>query len=107
MNKAVILTILIWLALLAVLALLAGCAGTPTIGSVAGGECKLPGLHTPTYAVRGWQKYDQEWIDDATEALVRGCNQPRPKARPASLDAPKVITPSSVITPKKKHWWQR
>lgn len=87
--------------------LLAGCA-TPTIGSVTGGECKLPGLHTPIYAVKGKTTYDQEWIDDATEALVRGCKQVRPKARPVSLDAPKGTPSATVIMPpKKKHWWQR
>lgn len=90
-----------------ILALLNGCA-SPTTGSVAGGECKLPGLHTPVYAVRGKTSYDQEWVDDATESLVRGCKQPRPKARPASLDASsKSTAPAPVAPVKKKHWWQR
>jgi len=92
--------------------ILGGCAN-PTIGSVAGGECKL--THTPAYAVRGKTEYDQEWVDDTTEALVRGCKQPRPKARPVSLDAPKVVTrpaaeQAPIATPaplvkKKHHWW--
>lgn len=85
----------------AFLVVLGGCA--PTIGSVAGGECKL--THTPTYAVAGKTSYDQEWIDDTTEALVRGCKQPRPKTRPASLSVP-VKSPAAVTKPKK-HWWQR
>lgn len=87
-------------------ALLGGCAN-PTIGSVAGGECKL--VHSPVYAVKGKASYDQEWIDDQIEAMVRGCRQARPKARPASIDAPPA-KPSAMNVPvpvKKKHWWQR
>lgn len=84
--------------------LLTGCASTPPRGSVVGGECKL--FHTPTYAVKGKTEYDQEYVDDVTEALVRGCKQPRPKARPASLDAPKAAIPAAA-PPKKKHWWEK
>lgn len=90
--------------------LLAGCASAPP-ASVSGGECKV--THTPAYAVKGKTAYDQEWIDDTTEALVRGCKQPRPKARPASIDKPphvmiKMTSPTEgiAIPPKKKHWWQ-
>lgn len=58
--------------------------------SVAGGECHL--VTAPTYAVLGRTGYDQNWIDDTTERVVAGCHQPRPQARPASLDAaPKAI----------------
>lgn len=91
--------------------LLTGCA-SPPIGSVAGGECKL--VSAPSYAVKGKTSYDQEWVDDTTEALVRGCKQPRPKARPASIDNPprvKIImsspTTGVALRPKVKHWWQR
>ncbi len=70
---------ILWFALL-----LGACASQP-IGSVAGGECKL--TSAPPYAVRGKTTYDQGWIDDTTEALVRGCKQPRPKKRPAELDS--------------------
>lgn len=82
--------------------LLTACASAP-VGSVAGGDCKI--AHTPNYAVRGKTDYDQEWIDDTTESLVRGCKQPRPKARPASLDAPKGAP--APAKPKPKHWWSR
>jgi hypothetical protein len=88
-----------------------GCATKPTVGSVAGGDCKL--VHTPQYAIKGATDYDQEWSDDVTEALVRGCKQSRPKARPAALDAPPpVVTPAvppaaPAGPPKKLHWWQK
>src|SRR5512139_1207500 len=72
------------------LLLLAGCGPGTKLGSIAGGECALPGVHTPPFKVLGKRPYDQNWVDDTTEGLVRGCNQPRPLARPASLDAPKV-----------------
>lgn len=97
--------------LIITLDMLAGCAAPPE-GSVAGGECKI--VHTPSYAVRGKTNYDQEWIDDTSEALVRGCKQARPKARPVSIDNPprlqiKMTSPTTGVTvkPKKKHWWQR
>ena len=38
--------------LCAALLFLAGCA-TATVGSIAGGECRLPGVHTPQYKVLG------------------------------------------------------
>ena len=84
----------------------ASCATQP-IGSVAGGECRV--THTPTYAVRGKTTYDQGWIDDTTEALVRGCKQKRPSARPASLDAAvkAVPLPTAKPVPVKLHWWQK
>lgn len=82
---------------------LGGCQ-TTTIGSVVGGECRL--VRTPTYAVKGRTTYDQGWVDDTTEALVRGCKQARPKARPASLDA-QVPKAAKKVAPAKVHWWQR
>lgn len=104
-------TFVVTMLLLSLLIVLGGCAN-PTIGSVAAGECKL--FHTPTYAVKGKTSYDQEWADDVTEALVRGCKQARPKARPASIDNPprvqiKMTSPTTGVTvkPKKKHWWQQ
>ncbi len=90
--------------------LLGGCVTTP-IGSVIGGECKLPGLHTPTYEVKGRTTYDQGWITDVTVALVAGCKQPRPKARPAELDKAAPKTPGTIKVappaPAKIHWWQK
>lgn len=93
-------------ALIIALALPLGGCPSATRGSVAGGDCKIG--HTPKYAVKGATSYDQEWIDDEIESLVRGCRQPRPLARPASLDAPPKPTPGPAKpTPTKKHWWQR
>lgn len=81
---------------------LAGCATAP-VGSVSGGECRI--VRTPEYAVKGRTGYDQIWINRTTEALVDGCRQPRPKARPASLDAKPKPKPKPAPQPKKK-WWQ-
>lgn len=79
---------------------LAGCATAP-IGSVGGGECKI--VHTPQYRVLGKTSYDQAWVDHTTEAIVVGCKQSRPKARPASLDAPQKSPPSPpASSPAKK-----
>lgn len=78
-----------YIAILAMLASLCGCG--PPIGSVMGGECKL--VHTPSFAVKSTTEMGQEWVDDTTEALVRGCKQPRPKAPTAATAA--------------KHWWQK
>lgn len=101
-NMQVKLTLLIPL-----LALPLGGCPSATIGSVVGGECRL--VRTPVYAVKGKTAYDDEWIQDTEEALVRGCKQARPKARPASLDAPQAKpSAANTTTPvKKKHWWQR
>lgn len=84
--------------------LLAGCAKGEL--SVSGGECKLPSVHTPPIAVAGRTQYDQNWIDDTTEGLVRGCGQPRPSARLPEMDKlppPKAVAPA----PPKKKFWQR
>lgn len=69
---------------------------------MVGGECRI--ARTPDYAVLGRTSYDQRWIDVTTEGLVAGCDQPRPKARPASLDArPKAQPkPAPAAAPKKK-----
>lgn len=82
---------------------LAGCASTGTIGSIAGGECKL--TRTSQYAVLGKTKYDQAWVNRTTEALVRGCRQPRPGERPPELDAQQIGMAKQVaqnMTPKQK-----
>lgn len=90
--------------------LLASCAGTAP-GSIAGGTCQI--VHTPEYSVRGRTAYDQRWVAVTTEALVDGCGQPRPKARPASFDAPKpravkqVAPKAKPEPPPKRRWWQR
>lgn len=78
--------------------LLGGCFQTATVGSV-GGECRL--VSTPQYAVLGKTSYDQRWINRTTESLVAGCRQPRPGARPPSLD-PQVKAQVASLTPKEK-----
>lgn len=97
--------------------LLAGCGPGTKLGTIAGGECQL--VHTPRYEVLGKTPYDRLWIENTEEALVRGCGQPRPLARPAALDRPiKRIAAKPIIQeppeiatpkpkPKKKRWWQR
>lgn len=76
---------------------LAGCEMTKeTIASV----CAY--LASPEYAVRGHGGYDQRWINRTTESIVVGCRQPRPKARPASLDAPRSVVPTPTPRPKKR-----
>lgn len=72
---------------------LAGCA-SGSVGSIQGGECKI--VKVPPYVVLGKTGYDQRWINVTTESIVVGCRQPRPQARPASLDAP----PPPVATAK-------
>lgn len=86
--------------LLALLPLLGGCVTTGSIGSILGGECQL--MHTPDFAVRGKTTYDQVWINKTTEAMVKGCKQPRPKARPASLDAKPTPAQVAAVVPKAK-----
>lgn len=63
-------------------------------------------MHTPEYVVKGALPYDQEWIDSATERLVGGCNQPRPKPRPAEWT---TVGGKSVPVPPppKKPLWRR
>lgn len=101
---------------LAVSLLLAGCSHKGPIGSIVGGECEL--AHTPEYAVLGKRPYDQRWVNKTTEGLVVGCKQPRPKPRPASLDAAprkaSVSQPTAADQPiavpakaRKPRWWQR
>ena|GEM_PF-6821512 len=82
------------------LMMLAGCGPGTKLSSIAGGECRI--VHTPRYAVLGKTIYDRNWIEDTEEALVRGCNQPRPKARPASLDRQKVAVKHKFRPAKKK-----
>lgn len=87
------------LAMLPVLAV--GMCQHADVGSILGGECKL--VHSPQYAVLGRTSYDQIWINQTTEAVVTGCNQDRPKVRPASLDAPKkaaVTAAAPKVKPK-------
>lgn len=81
--------------------LLSACAGRNVkVASVKEGACKI--AHTPQYAVKGLTPYDQDWIDDTTEGLVGGCAQPRPKARPASLDAKYTVGGKTVPVPVPK-----
>jgi hypothetical protein len=67
---------------------------------VTGGECHL--VSSPTYVVLGKTRYDQGWIDRTSEAIIVGCKQPRPKARPASLDAPAKTPTPAPVQPKKR-----
>lgn len=83
---------------IAVAFLLGGCASSSSIGSVAGGECRI--VSAPKYVVRGRADYDNIWINKTTEAIVRACRQPRPLARPASLDAPRKVVVKAA--PKKR-----
>lgn len=91
--------------LIASILLLSGCAGTRSVGSVGGGECQI--VRTPEYAVKGRTAYDARWINTTTEALVDGCGQPRPKARPPAFDAPKAKPKAVKKAPPKqeKKWW--
>lgn len=77
---------------------LGGCAHGPTVGSVAGGECRV--FERPPYAVRGKTQYDQDVADNFVESGVSGCNWKRPAARPASIEGRVVSAP--VTSPKKK-----
>jgi hypothetical protein len=90
-----------FLAMLPVLAV--GMCQHDSIGSILGGECKLS--HTPEFAVLGKTGYDQIWINRTTESLVTGCNQPRPKARPASLDKPMAVkAPPAKSKSRIRRW---
>lgn len=92
--------------------LLTGCASQGA-GSLTGTVTGSRNLHTPEYQVRGRTAYDQRWINQTTEALVVGFGQPRPKARPASFDAPRQAgAPKAKVTPAnanstKRKWFQR
>lgn len=77
--------------------LLAGC-GPLKPASVLEGECRI--VHTSETVILGKTARDQEWIDDTTERLVGGCGQPRPKARRADWDAPKVA--KAAPSPQKR-----
>jgi hypothetical protein len=90
--------------------LIAGCAPKPPIGSVEGGECKL--TSTPQYAVLGKTDFDQRWINRTTEALVVGCNQPRPRSRVRpgwdtyTVGGKTVPVPPVAPAPAKKARWK-
>jgi hypothetical protein len=84
--------------------LLSSCAPGTKLGSIAGGQCQLPGVHTPQYQILGKTRYDQNWADDVTEGLVGGCGQPRPLSRPPGLDhkMPVKAPVKAPVKPKKK-----
>lgn len=85
---------------IASLLVLAACATPQTPGTVKG-TCDI--VRTPEYAVKGRTGYDAAWINRTTEALVDGCGQPRPKARPPEFDAPKAKPAAKPkAKPKKK-----
>lgn len=85
-------------------AMLAAC-GTPQVGSV-GGESRV--ITAPEYSLKGATPYDQEWIDETTEAGIAGLGWKRPKPRPASFDAKPVV---KAAAPKpatfKERWWRK
>lgn len=74
---------------------LAGCQTQTPIGSVVGGECRI--VKAPQFAVRGKTAYDQGWVNRTTEAIVVGCRQRRPQARPPELDRPAVVAKPAVV----------
>lgn len=53
------------------------------------------------FVVKGKTRYDQTWIDKTIEAEVAGFSFPRPKPRPAYLDAP-AAKPQVVVKPPEK-----
>lgn len=87
-------------------ATLAACGTQPKV-SVAGGEAHA--LRAPPYQVKGATPYDQDWIDETTEAGVAGLGWQRPAPRPPELDRPRVAPkPQAVPAPaKKKRWLDR
>lgn len=78
--------------------LLSGCMQA-TIGSVAGGECKI--FERPAYVVLGKRPYDQDWIDSQVEGGVGGCKWKRPAPRPPELDAVPVKSKAAAVKPKR------
>lgn len=79
---------------------LGGCMHTSDgVGTVAKGTCGLPGVAAPEYAVRGKTDYDQRWVNRTTEGLVRGCGNPRPKARPPEWDSVRTVRAATVPSP--------
>jgi hypothetical protein len=80
--------------------MLAGCSGTNLPASVLGGECKV--FERPEYVIKGAKRYDQRWIDGNIEAGIGACSWARPKARPASFDAPSTGSAVVPAAPVKK-----
>lgn len=93
--------LLVFVLALVVVLVLGGCAHAPGPTSIAGGECKF--LERPAYAVRGAQRYDQDWIDSTVEGGVGACHWPRPAPRPASLDA-QIPVKAKPAAQKKPGW---
>lgn len=58
---------------------LTACA-TSQPASVKGGECRV--FTAPLYAIRGVDKYSQDWADDNTEAGIASCRWKRPARAP-------------------------
>lgn len=85
---------------------LMGC-GTPRVASVSG-EARV--ITAPEYALKGATTYDQNWIDETTEAGVAGLGWKRPKPRPPAFDAKPMYVKAAPGSPNevvKKRWWQR
>ena len=83
-----------WFVLAGLGLLLSGCMQTATIGSVAGGECKI--FERPRYVVLGKRPYDQDWIDSQVEGGIGGCKWKRPAPRPPELD---VVPGRKTVAP--------
>lgn len=90
--------------------LLAGCASRGP-ASVAGGECHIFGA--PKYVIHGRAQYDQDWIDDNTEAGIAACRWSRPKERPVAAKPKGNKSESAPVStvaappPAKKRWRDR
>lgn len=82
------------------LLLLAGCGPKELPPASAAGECKL--VEAPKYAVLGQRPEDQRWINRTTEAIVVGCNQPRPLPRPPGWSTHTVGGKTVPIPPPVK-----
>lgn len=74
--------------------LLAGC-GTSRAVSVTEGEARA--LEGPKFEIRGATVHDQQWIDETTEAGIRGLGWERPGPRPPEWDKP--LAPMAAQTP--------
>lgn len=84
------------------LVLLLAASGTPLAGCANNQFATYDGAGAAfpkaEFVVKGKTRYDQTWIDKTIEAEVAGFGFPRPKPRPAYLDAP-AAKPVVVVKP--------
>lgn len=59
------------------------------------------------HVVTGKTQFDQPWVDDVSEAVIAGCNRPRPQPRPAHWDAAPSPKPPATAPKKKPSVWDR